>query len=229
MERNELSNNLSTVIENLNAKRTIFNLLLNRNEDTPIVIIESILIEDTQKLLNRKLINQNPKLLQLDNLKSALVQSELAAKKEGLPVIGIGLDYVFVENRAVESLIDNGKDIVMPMVTLSIPLFSKKYSSKQKQLQLEQKAIETTKDNVTNQFLIVYEKALAKLQNSKAAIKTQIENTYQANQAQKVLLIAYQTSKIDFEQLLEIQQLKLKFQLKKIASEKEYEIGRAHV
>lgn len=224
MERNELSNNLSTVLENLSAKRTIFNLLLNRKETAPIKIIEFISIEDPNELLNRKLINQNPKLLQLDNLKSALIQSELAAKKEGLPVVGIGLDYVFVENRPVESLIDNGKDIVMPMVTLSIPLFSKKYSSKQKQLQLEQKAIETTKDNVTNQFLIVYEKALASLQNSKAAIKTQIENTYQANQAQKVLLTAYQTAKINFEQLLEIQQLKLKFQLKKIASEKEYAI-----
>jgi len=227
MESNNLSNNLSAVIENLSAKRTIFNLLLNRDEDAPIEIIESILIEDTQELLNRKLINQNPKLLQLNNLKSALVQSELAAKKEGLPVIGIGLDYVFVENRPVESLIDNGKDIVMPMVTLSIPLFSKKYSSKQKQLQLEQKAIETTKENVTNQFLIVYEKTLANLQNAKATIKTQIKNTYQANQAQKVLLTAYQTAKIDFEQLLEIQQLKLKFQLKKIASEKEYAIQKA--
>ena len=227
MESNELSNNLSTVIKNLNAKRIVFNLLLNRKEDAPIIIIEAILIEDTQELLKRKLINQNPKLLQLNNLKNALIQSELATKKEGLPVIGIGIDYVFVENRDVESLIDNGKDIVMPMVTLSIPLFSKKYSSKQKQLQLEQKAIETTKDNVANQFLIAYEKSLANLQNSKASIKTQIENTYQANQAQKVLLIAYQTAKIDFEQLLEIQQLKLKFQLKKIASEKEYAIQKA--
>lgn len=227
MENNEVSNNLHTVVENLNAKKIAFNLLLNRNKDASIKIIDSILVVDNDDLLNEILIYKNPKLLQLDNLKSSLIQSELAAKKEGFPSIGMGIDYVFVESRPIDNLFDNGKDIVMPMISVSIPLFSKKHNSKQKQLQLEQKAIETTKDDITNQLFTLYEKTIANLKNTKASVKTQIENTYQANQAQKVLLTAYQTDKMNFEQLLEIQQLQLKFQLKKIVSEKEYAIQKA--
>jgi len=226
MEKNELLNQLSTVQENLSAKKIAFNLLLNRDENSEIHVAESITmlnIEDFKK----EQISDNPKLLQLENLKNASEKSELATKKEGLPTIGIGLDYGFIENRAVENLADNGKDIVMPMVTVSFPLFSKKYSSKQKQLQLEQKAIETTKVNTYNQLQTIFENAKSKLSNSKISIATQIKNIDEAESAKKVLLAAYETSKIDFEQLLEIQQLQLKFQLKKVISEKEYEIQKS--
>ncbi len=227
MEKNDLNNNLSTILENLNAKTIAFNLLLNRDENSTVKIIDIILLISDEVNLNKNLIIQNPKLLKLDNLKSSLVKSETAVKKEGLPIIGIGLDYVFVENRPIDNLIDNGKDIIMPMVTVSIPLFSKKHSSKQKQLKLEQKAIETTKTSITNQLYTLFENAKGNLKNAEVSVKTQIENTIQANQAQKVLLAAYQTGKIDFEQLLEVQQLKLKFQLKKVTSEKEYAIQKA--
>ena len=139
----------------------------------------------------------------------------------------MGLDYVFIENRAVDNLLDNGKDIIMPMVSVSVPLFSKKYSSKQKQLQLEQKAIETIRAETTNQLNSVYEIALANLNNAERTIKTQTDNLTQAEQAERVLLASYQTSKLDFEQILEIQQLKLKFQLNRITAEKQYAIQQA--
>jgi len=113
------------------------------------------------------------------------------------------------------------------MVSVSVPLFSKKYSSKQKQLQLEQKAIETIRAETTNQLNSVYEIALANLNNAERTIKTQTDNLTQAEQAERVLLASYQTSKLDFEQILEIQQLKLKFQLNRITAEKQYAIQQA--
>ena len=229
MEKNELSNKLSTVLAQLKAKQIAFNLILNREEHLSVNIPKNIQILDTALVFQKELISENPQLLKLDNLQSALEKSELATKKAGLPTIGFGLDYVFVENRAVENLVENGKDIIMPMVTISVPLFSKKYSSKQKQLKLEQKAVEATKVATGNQLVTLFEKAMANLKNAKGSIKTQIANIKQAEQVQKVLLAAYQTSKLDFEQLLEVQQLKLKFQLNMVTSEKEYAIQKATI
>jgi len=229
MEKNELSNNLSTVIENLKAKKIAFNLILNQDENLFVNIPLSVETLDDAILFQKGMIADNPQLLKLDNLHSALRKSELATKRAGLPTVGIGLDYVFVENRAVENLLENGKDIIMPMVTISVPLFSKKYSSKQKQLKLEQKAIETIKVETNNQLITLFEKAMANLKNAKVSIKTQEANIKQADQAQKVLLAAYQTSKMDFEQILEVQQLKLKFQLKMVASEKDYSIQKSNI
>ncbi len=224
MEKNELHNKLIDVLENFKTKQITFNLLLNRDENIVVSVLDTLEFLDERKLIQKELISNNPKLLQLDNLKSALEMSELAVKKEGLPLIGLGLDYIFVENRMVDDLADNGKDIVMPMFSISVPLFSKKYSSKQKQLKLEQKAIESSKKDVENQLHTIFENAIGKLKNAKVSIKTQIENINEATRAKEVLLAEYETSKIDFEQLLEIQQLKLKFQLKKVVSEKVYAI-----
>ena len=226
MEKNELYNKLHKVEENTIAKTTAFNMLLNRAENTPVNVIEYITLDDSD-LFNKNDITNNPKVLQLNNLESALEKAELAVKKEGLPMIGLGLDYVVVDKRDMADLLDNGKDIIMPMVTVSIPLFSKKYSSKQKQLRLDQKAVATNKTNTINQLTTIFSKASRGMSNSKVAIKTQLKNINEADRAKEVLFAAYETSKIDFEQLLEIQQLKLKFQLKKVISEKQYSVQKS--
>ncbi len=227
MEKNELSNKLSEIVENLKTAQITFNLILNREENLLVNIPKNIEIIDDSNLFKKEMISDNPQLLKLDNLQNAIEKAELVSKKEGLPTIGIGLDYAIVENRAVENLLDNGKDIIMPMITVSVPLFSKKYSSKQKQLQLDQKAIETIKINAKNQLYTIFEKAKSKMVNAKTSIKTQIENIKEVDNAKKLLFVAYETSIIDFDQLLEIQQLKLKFQLKKVVSEKEYAIQKS--
>ena len=229
MEKNELNNSLSTIDENFMAKQIAFNLLLNRDENLLINVVDEIQLENENELFQKELISENPQLLKLDNLKNALEKSELATKKEGLPMIGVGLDYVLVDNRLGVNLDDNGKDIIMPMVTVSIPLFSKKYSSKQKQLNLEQKAIESTKTEVENKLITIFENAESSIVNAKISVRTQIENIIEAERAKEVLLAGYQTSKIDFDQLLEVQQLKLKFQLKKVVSEKVYGVQKSTI
>jgi len=226
MEKNELLNQLSSVQENFNAKKIGFNLLLNRDINSVIILVENINSQDSEDF-NKEQISSNPKILQFENLQSSLEKSELAIKQEGLPTIGIGLDYGFVEKRDVNNLVDNGKDIIMPMVSVSFPLFSKKYSSKQKQLQIDQKALEASKQNTFNQLYSIFENSKSKLSNSKVSIATQIDNIKEAESAKKILLSAYETSTVDFEQLLEIQQLQLKFELKKVISEKEYAIQKS--
>lgn len=226
MEKNELLNNLSGVQGNLKATQRTFNLLLNREENVAVVVLEDVQVNNSQ-IFSKELISDNPKIMQLENLKSSLEKSETAIKKDGLPSFGIGIDYGFVQPRDLANLEDNGKDIIVPMVAVSFPLFSKKYSSKQKQLQLEQKAIETTTLHTLNQLNILFETTQSKLENSKVSINTQVTNINEAERAKKVLLSAYETSKVDFQQLLEIQQLLLKFQLKKVLSEKQFGIQKS--
>ena len=51
-------------------------------------------------------------------------------QKENKPTIGFGLDYVNVSNRTDLNFSDNGKDILMPMLSISIPIFNTTYKSK---------------------------------------------------------------------------------------------------
>ncbi len=221
IERNKIQNDLDNNRLEFEASRRSFNILLNRDEEMDINIPVSLEFGDIG-LLNKNDIAQNPKLIQYDNMQSALLNLEIAAKKEGMPVIGVGLDYVFVDEREVANLIDNGKDIIMPMVSVSVPLFSNRFSSKQKQLRLDQKAIESTKESTFSRFNMLYENALATIEKAKSTLQTQEENLMQVEQAQKALLSSYQTGGKDFDEILEIQLMKLNIQLTKIDAEKEY-------
>lgn len=215
MKKNSLVQQLQTIQESIRTKKTTFNLLLNKPVEAEVVILDSLAIKNTVIIESQETINNNPKLQQLEYMETALQQSEIVARKEGNPSLGVGLDYVLVAERSGISMPDNGKDVLMPMVTLSIPLFSKKHVSKQQQLRLQQEAVQQNKTTVKNQLLIALENAKNTLKNAQESIKTQEENIAQANQAKEVILAAYQTAKMDFEQLLAIDQLKLEFEMQK--------------
>ncbi|SFS36257.1 Outer membrane protein TolC [Zhouia amylolytica] len=207
---NELKNQKEVVNEELVSDIKGFNLLLNRSILEEVKIVDTLKV--TQEVFSKENLIDNPKLLKIEAMKEATAQSELAATKENAPSIGVGLDYVFVDERDMV-MPDNGKDIVMPMVNLSIPLFSKKFTSKRKQLQLQQEALANTKIDAENELETLFEDNLAALNNAKRTISTQTENVHQAKQAEQVILTTYQTGTIDFEQVLEVQQLILKYQL----------------
>lgn len=218
MKKNTLQQQFQAISEDIQSRKITFNLLLNKPITTEVLLLDSLKIKEEDFLTTKEAIMMNPKLQQLDHLENALHQSEIVAKKEGNPSLGFGLDYVLVAERSGISIPDNGKDIIMPMVTLSIPLFNKRHIAKQKQLQLEQEAISQTKVTVKNQLLIAFEQAMNKLKNAKESIRTQDENILQADQAKEVILAAYQTAKMDFEQLLSLDQLKLGFELQKVTA-----------
>ena len=101
-----------------------FNKLLNRNEIEPVIIADTIEI-DPLSLDNAKdsLVVDHPLLNSLELKIKASEASEYAAIKQGLPRFGLGLDYVMVGERTDMALPDNGKDALMPMVTVSLPIF----------------------------------------------------------------------------------------------------------
>ncbi|MEM6718939.1 MAG: TolC family protein [Bacteroidota bacterium] len=216
MKKNQLQQQFSTIEENILSQKAQFNLLLNKPITTEVVQLDSLQIAQTALFTTLETVDNHPKLQQLEAQAIALEKSEIVAKKQGNPKIGFGLDYVLVAERSGVSLPDNGKDIIMPMVTVSIPLFNKKHIAKQKQLQLEQEAIIQTKTTVKNELLIAFEQAKSKLDNALKSISTQEENIIQAEQAKEVILAAYQTAKMDFEQLLDLDELKLGFELQKV-------------
>lgn len=218
MEKNVINNKIASIDEVLNSLNKAFNLVLNRNTMHEVIILDSLFIDTEMVNFSKEQLLDHPKLIQLDAKQKAVLQSELVARKQGQPNIGVGLDYVVVEEREAIDLFDNGKDIVMPMITVTIPLFSKKYISKQKQLQLQQQAIGSGKLVVKNELEIIFENALSQFNNARRTVKTQRDNIYQAEQTQKVILATYQTAKLDFEQILEMQQLLLTFRLEEVKS-----------
>ncbi len=218
IRQNELQQQKEVLSEAYLGEQTTFNKLLNRDKATIVNIIEEFLLPAEDIVYAGNALTLNPELLKYDKLYESIEQSELLNQAERNPMIGFGLDYVPVSERPDLNFSDNGKDIFMPMVSLSIPIFNKKYSSRSKQNDLKQLEITAQKDNRLNILESAFAKAISQCNQARIKYNTQEKNLKQANDAEEILIKNYETGTIDFNDVLDIQELQLKFQINQISS-----------
>ena len=221
IRQNEMQQQRDVLKEQFTAEQAAFNALANKDLSTPVRLIQEMLIPDTDLVIGDSL-KLNPELLRFDRLYESVVQSELLNKKEGSPMFGVGLDYIPVQERTDLAFSDNGKDIVMPMVSLSIPVFNKRYESRSKQNELRKQEIQYQKQERLNVLDAAFENAISQRNEARISYNTQAKNLKQAKDAEQILIKNYETGTIDFEEVLDIQELQLKFQMNQIQSVQKY-------
>ena len=207
----------STNLQILTKKReplvAAFNALLNKDEAEEVVVEDTLTIET---LLNdyRKdsLLTDNPILNELELKLKASQEMEQVAIKQGLPKFGVGLDYAIVENRSGVELPDNGQDILMPMISMSIPIFRKKYNAAIKEAQLSQESYQLQRDDYSNRLVASYESMAFELEKERQLIELYDQQISESQQALNLLYTAYSNSGKEFEEVLRMQQQLLKYE-----------------
>ncbi|MFB9053101.1 TolC family protein [Formosa undariae] len=222
MRQNEMQQLKDVLNQQFLAEQTNFNKLLNRQKDVPVILVDSLNIPSEEFEINSEDLALHPELLKYDKLYQSVEQSELLNQKESSPMVGFGLDYINVEPRPDMDFSDNGKDILMPMVSLSIPIFNKKYKSQTKQNELEQQEITVQKQERLNTLETLLSRAVTDRVSARISYVTQTKNLQQAMDAEEILIKSYETGTIDFNDVLDIQELQLKFQMNQIESVKSY-------
>ncbi len=218
IRQNELQQQKEVLEQSYLAEQAVFNNLLNREERIAVEVVEEMEIPEDDPMANKDDLSLNPELLKYDQLYESVTQSELLNQKENAPSFGIGLDYIPVSEREDMVFSDNGKDIVMPMVTFSIPVFNNKFKSVTKQNELRQKEIEFQKEERLNVLENAYASAISQRNQARIAYQTQAKNLDQAKDAEEILIKNYETGTINFNDVLDVQELQLKFQTNQIQS-----------
>ncbi len=222
MRQNELEQLKQVLEQQYLAEQTAFNNLLNRENNVAVNVVDELIIPLEDFETNNEKLALHPELLKYDKLYKSVEQSEFLNQKESNPMIGFGLDYINVEKRPDMNFSDNGKDIIMPMVSVSIPIFNNKYKSQTKQNELQQQEVLAQKQERLNKLETLLDKAINNRLSARISYLTQAKNLKQAKDAEEILIKNYETGTIDFNDVLDIQELQLKFQLNQIESVKTY-------
>jgi len=222
MRQNETQQLKDVLQQQFLAEQTNFNNLLNRDNDIIVNVVDRLMIPSEDFEINSESLALHPELLKYDKLYQSIEKSELLNQKESSPMIGFGLDYINVSERPNVNFSDNGKDIVMSMVALSIPIFNKKHKSQTKQNELEQQEIIVQKRERLNSLEILLSKAITERFSARISYTTQTKNLKQAKNAEQILIKSYETGTIDFNDILDVQELQLKFQMNLVEAVKMY-------
>jgi len=222
MRQNELEQLRQVLEQQYLAEQTLFNKLINNDKKVVVNIVHVLTIPLENELINSANITVHPELTKYDKLYQSVTQSELLNQKESNPVLGFGLDYIAVSKRPNMNFGENGKDIIMPMFSISIPIFNKKHTSRSKQNQLKQQEINFQKQERLNKLETALDKAVKNRISAKIKYLTQAKNIQQARDAEQLLIRSYETGTINFNDVLDIQELQLRFQMNQITSLKTY-------
>ena len=219
--------NTRTEIKILEAREkpllTRLNTLLNRADTVAVILPDSLpLLSPENEYRKDSLFAQHPMLAAYDlKIQSARAQ-ELAAKKQGLPSFGVGLDYVLVDKRSDMVVPQNGMDILMPMVTVSIPIWRAKYKAQVKESQFMQTALSAHKEDFQNELLSNYEMSAYELERSIQLIELYRSQIQKTRQVLSLLLVSFSNSGKDFEEVLRMQQELLKYQMAEAVAIKDF-------
>lgn len=204
-----------------------FNLLLNRHDSATIQIPTGE--PSLSNSMDRKdsLLASHPLLEAYDLKIEAIRSKQNLAKKQGLPKIGLGLNYIVVGERTDVDLPDNGKDVLMPSVNVSLPIFRKKYKAAEMEAQFLETAAIASKKDLENTLLSSYEMEWFKSEMASQQIELYQKQMVKTKQLMDLLVTTYSNSGQDFEETLRVQQELLNYQMAEATAKKDYQTALA--
>ena len=210
-----------TNLEILNKKEPAltswFNSILNRKYDEKIVVSKKIETIELPIEYRKDSIATNPILQELELKKQASEATIEVARKQGLPKLGLGLDYVLV-GKGMNNFPDSGKDIIMPMVSVSLPIFRKKYNAATKEAKLMQESFSFQKEAYENKLNGTYYKLVFELEKERDLLKLYEGQVITLSKSLNLLFAYYSNANKDFEEVLRMQQELLKYQKMQLSS-----------
>ncbi|MDR6301736.1 TolC family protein [Mesonia maritima] len=222
IRQNEILQQKEVLLQKAKGIQAALNSLLDRKYDEPTEVVTNLGIPEDDPVPGFEALSLNPELLKFDKLYESVVQSEKLNQKESLPSLGVGLDFIPIEERPEMNFSDNGKDILMPMVSVSIPIFNNKYKSITKQNELKQQEIQSQKNDRLNTLKSKFARAISERNEARIKYNIQEKNLKQAKNAEEILIRNYETGTINFNDVLDIQELQLKFGINQIEAIQAY-------
>ena len=213
MRQNDLSERKLVLAQEYEAELVTFNKIMNREKISGITWTDSLTLPEQEVAIDMASLSLHPELAKYEELQKVVLQADALNKKESAPDLGLGVNYM---------LFKEAPNMLMPMVSVSIPIFNKKYKSISKQNKLKKEELTIQKQASQNTLVAQLQTAIKKRDAARISLKTHEKNLSQARNATEILFKNFETGTIDFREVLEVQELQLNIEINQIEAIGEY-------
>ena len=147
-EQLKLEEQIESLESKLQLQREQFNLLLHRASDSPIVLPDSIVLSEMPVIEWGEIERTHPELLSLKAQGEQYVAQEDKARRMGLPMVGLGVQYMLNQKRDDPTVMPDmdGMDMWMGMIKVTLPIYRHK-------IKAQRRAAELMKQNADESYL----------------------------------------------------------------------------
>lgn len=218
METADLENSLSNLADEDQTLMARFNLLLNRQQDHPVFIPDTIAADTiyVNKTLDAAVHGSNPMLGMIEYEKKAYAAREKMSRSMGFPMVGLGLGYAIMGSTEMSVSEMNGKDMVMPMVSVSVPIWRKKYRAQREEASLLAQSASQQYMSVSNDLQTEHNEAIRSYENALRRIKLYKGQKALASNTMDLLRTRLSVSSAGLTDILRVQQQLLDYEIREV-------------
>ena len=215
----ELKNNIALLNDQQNTIVARFNSFLNRPVQSPVAVSDTLkpdaLNVPLLAVADSMLLN-NPMLGMLKFEEKSLEARKIMVTKMGYPMVGLGLNYSLIDKNPMSTSSMNGKDMVMPMVTVTLPIYRKKYKAMQDEAELLKNATVKGIQAASNSLQAEYYEAVQNYQDAQRRMGLYVGQYQLANQSLNILMKSFSASGAGLIDVLRVRQQTLDYELKQV-------------
>lgn len=214
ISRNGLQAQTTEVENNIRLTERKFNRLLERDVDAVIHIPQVIHFKEMPG--PEKSLDNHPVLRKIAHEYEVIAAENRRTVKQSKPKITIGWEYINVLPVG-NTYINDGKDITMPVLGVSIPLYNRSYRSKIKQNELKKQGLDYEKMTLENQLTDALEQAVTERENLFVRIDALEKNIEETERIIQLKLKAYENGVADYEEIVMNQLRQVEYELQRIS------------
>jgi hypothetical protein len=219
IETGDLENSIALLKNREQTAIALFNSFLNRPPLTPVFTTEEIAADTLGYELiavSDSILANNPMLTMLDFEKQSLDARRKMVSAMGYPMVGLGLNYSLIGKDEMSASSMNGKDMIMPMVIVTLPIYRKKYNAMKTEADLMGKSVSQNYQVTVNALQTEYYRAVQLYHDSQRRVKL-YNNQYQlASKSLGLMLKSFSTSSSGLTDVLRVRQQTLDYELKQV-------------
>lgn len=218
MEEGDLRNRIEFLKDQDNSITARVNGYLDRQPESPVFTPDSIMMDTLAISLydvSDSIMKNNPMLTMLELQKQSYEARSEKARKMGYPMVGLGLDYSVMGKKVIPASSMNGTDMLMPMVSVTLPLYRKKYRAKVKEAELLTDAVSDDYAATSNMLQTEYYEAVQHYRDALRRFRLFSDQYLLASRTLDIIMKSYSTSSAQLTDLLRVRQQVYDYELKK--------------
>jgi outer membrane protein TolC len=228
IEIGDLENSLALLRNRQISATAKFNAYLNRPLTSSLRLPLNLSVDTLGMSIlavSDSILKNNPMLEMLKFEQKSLDARKTMVTRMSYPMVGLGVNYSVIRKNEMSTSAMNGSDMIMPMVTVTLPVYRKKYKAMQTETDFMKTASEQNYQSLANSLQTEYYEAFQLYQDAERRIRLYENQSLLARNTQDILIKSFSASGSELTEVLKVQQQTLEYEYKRIEAVTDFNIA----
>lgn len=225
IEIGELNNSIALLKDQRKTVVARLNGYLNRPMEYPVNLSDTLITDTLYVSLlaaSDSILTNNPMLGMLHYEKQSLEARKKMVTRMGYPMVGLGLNYSVINKNPMSTSSMNGQDMIMPMVTVTLPIYRKKYRAMQSEAEFMKTASDQGYSAAANSLQAEYYEAIQQYHDAQRRIILYKDQNELVKRTLEIMVKRFSASDVILTDILRVREQYLDYGFKQIEAAADY-------